>query len=205
MFDNIRADIALKKAWFLKHEGWVVRNLRVWIEPGTLAVLTYRYGRWVRRVKVPLLREVLLLPYALAKLLVIIVSQIYISSRSQIGKGLVIHNFSGIFLLAERVGNNCIVFQGVTVGHLRHTKGKRSAPCIGDNVFLGAGCKVLGDVTIGNNVIVGANSLVVTSVPDNSVVVGVPARVVQTDTNWAREKFEQIAAEMAHGMAPKAN
>lgn len=200
MFDNIRADIALKQEWFLKGEGGLVRKLRVWIEPGTLAVVTYRYGFWVRSVRVPVLRGVLLVPYALAKLIVVVVGQIYISSHCPIGKGLVIHNFSGIFLRPERMGKNCIVFQGVTVGHLRHTKGRRSGPSIGDNVFLGAGCKVLGDVTIGNNVVVGANSLVITSVPDDCTMVGVPARAIPTK-NWTREKFDQIAAGGAHSEA----
>lgn len=194
MFEKIREDIGLKREWFMKDDGWFVRNIRIWLEPGTVAVLVYRYGNWIRQVDVPVIREILLMPYWVAKALVILTSQIYIASRAPIGKGLVLHNFSGIYLMPARIGKNCIVFQGVLIGHLRHTRGPRSAPIIGDNVFLGAGCKILGDVTIGNNVVVGANSLVVTSVPDNCTVVGVPARVVSRNTQWAREKFERIAS-----------
>ncbi len=193
MFDVIRADVALKREWFMKEESWLVRHVRVWIEPGTLAVIVYRYGHWVQSMKVPVLREILLVPYWIAKLVIVVTTQIYIASRADIGEGLVLHNFSGVYLMPKRIGKNCIVFQGVLVGHLRHSKGARSAPVIGDNVFLGAGCKILGDVTVGNNVVVGANSLVVTSVPDNCTVVGVPARIVSRNTEWIREKFGKIA------------
>jgi len=80
-----------------------------------------------------------------------------------------------------------IVFQNVTVGHLRGQGGR--PPRIGNNVFLGAGAKVMGDITIGNNVVVGSNSLVMTDVPDNCTVIGVPARIVSKDTSWIEEKL----------------
>jgi len=202
MFENVRADIALKQEWFLKGESWLVRHVRVWIEPGTIAVLVYRYGSWVRRLKLPLIRHLLLIPYGVAKLLVVLFLQVVISSRVPIGKGLVIHNLFGAFLMPERIGENCIVFQGVLVGHVRHVGGRRPAPSIGDNVFLGAGCKVLGNVRIGNNVVVGANSLVIASVPDNCTVLGVPARIVSRDTRWIREKLGRFASAETPSVQP---
>jgi serine O-acetyltransferase len=86
------------------------------------------------------------------------------------------------------VGDNFIVFNDVTVGHLRGQGGK--PPKLGSNVFLGAGAKILGNITLGNNVVVGANSVVVNDVPDNCTVIGVPARIVSRDTNWIQEKLD---------------
>lgn len=187
MFNNIRADIALKKLWFLKHDSWFVQNVRVIAEPGTIAVIVFRFGHWATRLEIPVMRELLLLVYALAKTAVVLGFGIYIPARAEIGPGFVIHNFSGIFLPRTRIGKNFIVFQGVTVGHPRGQGSK--PPVFGDNVFLAAGAKVLGNLTVGSNVVVGANSLVLNDVPDHCTVVGVPARIVSRDTNWIEEKL----------------
>jgi serine O-acetyltransferase len=188
LLDLMRSDIALKQHWFLRNEGWFIRNVRVYLEPGTLAVLTYRYGHWARQVRVPVVRELLLLPYVLAKTLVVLGFGIYIPSQMKVGRGFCIHNFSGIFLPRTTIGDNFIVFQNVTLGHLRGQSGR--PPRIGNNVFIAAGAKLMGDIRIGDNVSVGANSLVVTDVPDNCTVVGVPARIVSRDTAWIQEKLD---------------
>lgn len=188
LFELIRSDIALKQHWFLKNDSWFNRNVRVYLEPGTIAVVVYRYGHWVRELRIPVLRELLLVPYVLAKAAVVLGFGIYIPSRFVVGRGFAIHNFSGIFLPPTTAGDNFIVFQNVTVGHLRGQGGR--PPKIGNNVFLAAGAKVMGDVRIGDNVVVGANSLVLSDVPDNCTVVGVPARIVARDTQWIQEKLD---------------
>ena len=99
---------------------------------------------------------------------------IHIHRESDIGPGLVVHNCSGIFVLAKRIGHSCTVNQGVSVVSVRGT----GWPTIGNNVYLGAGCKVMGGVTIGDNVVVSANSLVIADVPSNCTVLGVPARII---------------------------
>ena len=111
---------------------------------------------------------------------------IYIPSKAKIGKGFTIHNFSGIFISEGEMGENVIVFQGVTIGHLR---GQPAPPKIGNNVLIAAGAKVLGSVTIGNNVVIGANSVVINDVPDNCTVMGNPARIISRETNWMSEKL----------------
>ena len=187
MFDNLRADIHRKQEWFLKEKSWYVRYIRVFLEPGTLAVIVYRYGRWVNDLPIPVLKQFLYLFYMLGKVLVVVGFGIYIPSKAKIGKGFTIHNFSGIFICEATIGENCIVFQNVTIGHLR---GQPSPPQLGNNVFLGAGAKVLGSVKIGNNVAVGANSVVISDVPDNCTVMGVPARIISRETNWISDKLE---------------
>ena len=188
MISLMQSDIQLKQHWFLKKESWFVRNVRVYLEPGTIAVIVYRFGHWVRQLKIPLIKHLLLIVYALGKTAVVCAFGIYIPSALKVGRGFAVHNFSGIFLPPTTAGDNFIVFQNVTVGHLRGQGGR--PPKIGNNVFLGAGAKVLGDLCIGNNVVVGANSLVMNDVEDNCTVIGVPARVISRDTDWMAEKLE---------------
>lgn len=184
----VRSDVDLKQRWFLKNDSWLNRNVRVFLEPGTVAVIVYRFGHYARQVPIPIVKQAMLLGYVSAKSLVVLGLGIYIPSKLKVGRGFAIHNFSGIFLPRTTVGDNFIVFNDVTVGHLRGQGGK--PPKIGSNVFLGAGAKILGNITLGDNVVVGANSVVVNDVPDNCTVIGVPARIVSRDATWIQEKLD---------------
>jgi serine O-acetyltransferase len=96
---------------------------------------------------------------------------------STIGAGLFIqHGFSTI-ISAESIGQNCWINQQVTIGYSNVT----DRPTIGDNVRITAGAKVFGNITIGNNSIIGANAVVFKDVPPNCTVVGVPAHIVKRD------------------------
>jgi serine O-acetyltransferase len=77
------------------------------------------------------------------------------------------------------IGDDCLLYQGVTLGGTGNEKGKRH-PTLGNNVVVGTGAKVLGNIRLGDHVKVGAGSVVVHPVPDNSTVVGIPGRVVKT-------------------------
>lgn len=100
---------------------------------------------------------------------------LYIRTKD-IGGGLLIQHGFATIIHAEKIGNNCKIFQQVTIGY---NGDKR--PIIGDNVEICCGAKVIGGVNIGNNVIVGAQSLVIKDVEDNVVVGGVPAKVLKTN------------------------
>ena len=96
-------------------------------------------------------------------------------TTNDIGGGLIIqHGFSTI-ISAERIGKNCKIYQQVTIGFDHDLK----APVIGDNVEVCCGAKVIGGITVGDNVLIGANAVVVKDVPSNSVVAGVPARIIK--------------------------
>ncbi|MBE8995900.1 serine O-acetyltransferase [Microcystis aeruginosa] len=111
-------------------------------------------------------------------------SYLFLDSSCSIGKGLFIqHGFSTI-VMAD-LGDNCWINQQVTIGY----KDKSGRPKIGNNVRITAGAKVLGNITIGDNVTVGANSVVVKDVPPNCVVVGIPARIVKRDGVKVDEKL----------------
>jgi serine O-acetyltransferase len=108
----------------------------------------------------------------------------FLDTSCNIGAGLFIqHGFSTI-IMAD-IGENCWINQQVTIGY----KDKTSRPKIGNNVRITAGAKVIGGVTIGDNVTVGANAVVVKNVPDNCVVVGVPAYIVKRNGVKVKEEL----------------
>lgn len=95
-----------------------------------------------------------------------------------IGKGFFIDHGMGVVIgETSEIGWNVTIYHGVTLGGTSFTKGKRH-PTIGNNVTIGAGAKILGPLTVGDNSKVGANSVVIRDVPPNSTVVGIPGSVV---------------------------
>lgn len=96
-----------------------------------------------------------------------------------------VHKPYGCFLSMNcKIGKNCVIMHHVTIGSNNVTKGtKGGAPVIGDNVFIGAGAKIIGDIKIGNNVKIGAGCIVVTDIPDNSTVVLGKARIIPNVEN----------------------
>lgn len=104
---------------------------------------------------------------------------IEIHPGAQIGKGLFIDHGNGVIIGETTViGDNVTLYQGVTLGGTGKERGKRH-PTVGNNVMISAGAKVLGSFTIGDNSKIGAGSVVLSEVPPNSTVVGVPGRVVK--------------------------
>jgi len=106
---------------------------------------------------------------------------IEIHPGATLGKGVFIDHGMGVVVGETAIlGNNVLLYQGVTLGGTGIEKGKRH-PTIGDNVVIGAGAKVLGNITIGDNSYIGANAVVVKDIPPNSTVVGVPGRITKQD------------------------
>ncbi|MBI2832123.1 MAG: serine O-acetyltransferase [Chloroflexi bacterium] len=132
---------------------------------------------------------------------------IEIHPGAKIGQGLFIDHGMGVVIgETSEIGNNCLIYQGVTLGGTSHLKIKRH-PTLGNNVVVGVGAKVIGDITIGDNTKIGAGSVVISSVPANATVIGVPGRVVavrnpDTDTveklpDPVWEKMENLERRIA--------
>lgn len=98
--------------------------------------------------------------------------------NTNIGPGLYIGHYGGIVVNDQAIiGRDCNINHGVTIGATYGGK-RPGVPTIGDRAFLGPGCKVIGGIALGNDVAVGANAVVMDTVPDNGVAVGVPAKIV---------------------------
>jgi serine O-acetyltransferase len=117
---------------------------------------------------------------------------IEIHPAAQIGKGLFIdHGCAVVIGETTIIGDNCTIYQGVTLGGTGKHEGKRH-PTIGNNVMIGAGAKVLGPIEIGDNSKIAAGAVVLKDIPDNSTAVGVPARVVRGKTVEKEQTLDQI-------------
>ncbi len=117
---------------------------------------------------------------------------IEIHPGAQIGKRLFIDHGSGVVIGETTIiGDDCLLYQGVTLGGNGKDKGKRH-PTLGNNVMVGCGAKVLGPFKIGNNVKIAANAVVLNEIPDNCTAVGAPARVVKRDGVRVNDDLDQI-------------
>ena len=158
-------------------------TLRLWAyTPGLWVLLLYRIGCSLshlcmrHRILKPL-QVVYEFPYFLLRIFV----GIDIPLETKIGEGLYIGHFGGIIIHPKTIiGSNCNISQGVTIGEGGRGD-DRGVPMIGDRVYIGPGAKIFGAITIGNDVAVGANAVVTSSVADNSVMGGIPARVLNSD------------------------
>ena len=140
--------------------------------PGLHAVWIHRISRWfwTRNFKL-IARWISQLARGL--------TGIEIHPGATVGPGLFIDHGMGVVIgETAEVGSDVTLYHGVTLGGTSMSKGKRH-PTIGDRVTIGAGAKVLGNITIGSDSRIGANAVVVKSVPENSVVVGVPGQIIR--------------------------
>ena len=140
---------------------------------GLHAIICYRIAHALAWVRIPVIPRLLM---TLAHWL----TGIEIHPSAKIGRGLFIDHGTGVVIGETAViGDNVTLFQGVTLGGTGKERGKRH-PTIGDNAVIGAGAKILGNITVGHDAMVGANAVVIRDVPDHSTVVGVPGRITRT-------------------------
>lgn len=135
------------------------------------AIFFYRIGNFCVRHKLPLIP-------LLMKLIIRIVYNSVIDCSTKIGKGTYLA-YGGIGVVIHKkaeIGRNVVIGQQVTIGG---RSGLKELPTIGDDVYLGAGAKILGNVRVGKNVVVGANSVIIKDVEKNTVVAGVPGKIIK--------------------------
>lgn len=165
---------------------------RNWLEvltcyPGLHALVLHRFSHWLWHLGLPVVPRVI---SHLARFF----TGIEIHPGATIGKGVFIDHGMGVVIGETAIiGNYALIYQGVTLGGTGKESGKRH-PTLGDNVVVGAGAKVLGNIQLGHNVRIGAGSVVLREVPSDCTVVGVPGRIVYR----AGERAEPLE----HGSLP---
>ncbi|MBD3179807.1 MAG: serine acetyltransferase [Candidatus Latescibacteria bacterium] len=149
--------------------------LRVFFSDGTSAMIMYRMARFFRRIRLGIVGAVIL---KVNKTL----NSCVIGRGVSFGEGFVLMHPVGVVINgAVTGGKNVVLESGVVLGASRNGF-PVEVPELGSNIFIGAGAKIIGKVRVGDNVTVGANAVVLSDVPDNSVVVGVPAREVKRES-----------------------
>ncbi len=140
--------------------------------PGFQALMSHRFAHKLKSMGVPFLPRYM-------SYLTRIITGIEIHPSAQIGERLFIDHGEGVVIGETTIiGNDVLIYQQVTLGGTGKETGKRH-PTIGNNVIIGAGAKVLGNITIEDNVRIGAGSVVIDNVPEHSTVVGIPGKIVQ--------------------------
>ena len=144
--------------------------------PGVKAVFFHRIANFFSIAKLDLIARII---SQFSRFL----TGIEIHPKAKIGENLFIDHGMGVVIgETTEIGNNVTIYQGVTLGGVSTQKGKRH-PTIGDNVIIGAGSKILGPLNIGSTSKIGANSVVINDIPNNSTVVGIPGKVVSQNTS----------------------
>jgi serine O-acetyltransferase len=158
----------------------------LFLYPGVKAVFFHRIAHFLAKIKVPFLPRMI---SEFSRFL----TGIDIHPGAEIGKNLIIdHGMGTVIGETSIIGSNVILYQGVTLGGTHLNREKRH-PTIEDHVVIGAGAKILGNITIGTGSRIGANSVVIQNLPANCTAVGIPARVVgqgiQTGEELSHEKI----------------
>ena len=126
---------------------------------------------------------------------------IEIHPGAKIGNGVFIDHGMGVVIgETAEVGDGCTIYQGVTLGGTSLTKGAKRHPTLGRNVVVGAGAKVLGGFTVGDDAAVGSNAVVTKPVPAGATAVGIPARIIQAEDGARREEAAAKMGFSAYGV-----
>jgi serine O-acetyltransferase len=172
--------------------------LSIWLYyPGFQAVLAHRLFHYLWKIDLGALNHLSHTFIRLFQYWVKIITNIEIHPAAQIGKNCFIDHGSGVVIGETAViGNDVVIYQGVTLGGVS-TKDEKRHPTLGSNIVVGAGAKILGNITIGDYVQVGANSVLLKDVPSYSTVVGIPGRIAKLNGD-----LENIIENLDHHMAP---
>lgn len=177
MWDNIRRDT--RKLQLIKTKGfpwYVIESLL--FENGYQAVVLYRIASWFKRHRIPFFG-------ALTARLSLWLTGVDVAPSAEIGPGLmIVHGVGLVIGFQARIGADAMLLHQVTIGGSKYER-REQMPRLGDQVFVAAGAKLIGDIEIGDNVFIGANAVVAQDVPANSrVLVDAPLKIVpQTDSS----------------------
>lgn len=176
-----RADyqyFSLSTLWEQIKEDWVAHGYD-WTKPGFRAVFAHRFGVWRMGIQIKFLRAPLSLLYRLMYRKVRNTYGIELPYTVELGRRVIIEHQGCIVIHGNCIiGDDSIIRQGVTMG-LRHLNKPLDAPTLGCRVNVGAGAKLFGNIHIGDDVNIGANAVILDSVPSGCTVVGIPGKIVK--------------------------
>jgi serine O-acetyltransferase len=162
--------------WRQIHEDWIVHN-RDWTSPGFRAIAVYRFGVWRQSVRPLLLRAPLWLLYRTMYRYIRNHYGIELFATTVVGRRLLIPHQGGIVIHRHaEIGDDCVIHQNVTIGAARDW---RQSPKLGHRVEVGCGAAIIGDVTIGDDVRIGPNVVVMSNVPAGAILVSNPPRMIR--------------------------
>lgn len=177
---NIKGDVRhlFSRYGTMKGRPGILGTLRILlVKPGVQALIFYRFYHRIYKLKLRLLAEIL-------GRINFFFNGAEIDPGAEIGSGCRIWHASGVVIgRGVKIGKNVSIFSNVTLGGLGHSifhHGEPGYPEIGDNVILYTNVTVLGPVKIGNNTSIGAQSLVLESIPDNCLAAGSPAKIIKS-------------------------
>lgn len=163
--------------WALVAEDYRTHD-RDFFAQGFWALFWHRFGNWRMSVPSRLLRLPLTLIYRVMTKVLEWVGGIFLPYTVIVGRRVTLEHFGGMILVADRIGDDVTIRQNTTFG-IATTDDLQSRPTIGNRVDIGTGAVVIGSIEIGDDVLIGANAVVVRSLPDGVVAGGVPARVLK--------------------------
>ena len=167
--------------WQQIKEDWIAHG-RDWTKPGFRAVAVHRFGVWRMNIKPLILRAPLSILYRALFRKVRNTYGIELPYSTQLGRRVIIEHQSCIVIHGDCViGDDCIIRQGVTMGN-RYLDRPFDAPKLGKRVNVGAGAKLFGNITIGDDASIGANAVVLIDVPPGKTAVGIPAKIINKPT-----------------------
>lgn len=170
------ADVDRYHAYRPTMKGPLKRLRIILLTESIWAIGMYRFGQYLYFEAPSAVRTLLRIPYEIAHKALELIVDIHLWPDTRIGPGLYIAHYGGIWINPRvTLGSNCNLAHGVTIGAPIVAAG---APVLGDRIWIGAGAVITGRIRIGSGAVIGANSLVVSNLPENAVAIGVPARVL---------------------------
>lgn len=167
------------KLWQQITEDWIAHG-RDWTKPGFRAIAVYRFGVWRMSLSSKLLRAPFSVLYRMLFRKVRNTYGIELPYTAKLGRRVIIEHQSAIVIHGYcEIGDDSIIRQGVTLGN-RYLERPLEAPKLGARVNVGAGAKIFGAVTIGDDANIGANAVVLIDIPAGATAVGIPAKIIKT-------------------------
>jgi serine O-acetyltransferase len=195
MFNQIKEDISVV---FERDPAARTHLEIITTYPGVHALIIHRLSHWIWRKRF----------FWIARFISHIsrwLTGIEIHPGATIGRRVFIDHGMGVVIGETAVINDdCTLYHGVTLGGTSWNKGKRH-PTLEQGVVIGAGAKVLGPITIGKGAKIGSNAVVVKDVPENATAVGIPARILEPETNKQRDEMAEKIGFSAYAISDNAN